>query len=138
MEFGGQNSGKGEGRYRNSPARVINSFLSFRGRIPRLTFWLSVCFLWGAFFVFFVVLETVVGRTSTFLLYPPFFWALFAVSTKRYHDLGKSAVWLSLLLIPLIGIAWVVIELGFRRGTRGGNAYGEELLTSDLDYLSVK
>ena len=138
MGLRGQKSGKGEGRYRNSPARLINPFLSFRGRIPRSTFWLSVCFLWGAFFVFFVVLEAAVGRTSTFLLYLPFFWALFAVSAKRYHDLEKSAVWLSLLLIPLIGVAWVAIELGFRRGTRGGNAYGEEPLTSDLDYLSVK
>ncbi len=118
--------------------RLRSLFLSFRGRISRSTFWYSTFFLWATFIVLFVTLEAVIGRTSTLLLYLPLFWALFAVSAKRYHDLGKSAAWLSLLLIPLLGVAWVAIELSFRRGTRGENQHGADPLVPDVDYFTVK
>jgi len=82
---------------------------------------------WTAFIVLYLSLNAVLGRTSTLLLYPPFYWTLCAVSTKRYHDRGKSAWRLLLLAIPIVGPVWVAIELGFRRGTRGENRFGQDL-----------
>ena len=118
--------------------RLASVFLSFRGRISRSTLWYSAMFLWATFVVLFVILEAVFGRTSTLLLYLPFFWTLFAVSSKRYHDLGRSAAWLLLLLIPLLGVTWVAFELGFRKGVRGENRYGADPLASTLDYRTVR
>ena len=105
-------------------------FLSIRGRIPRSTFWFATLGAWTAFIVLFLALDAVFGRTGTLLLYPPLYWALFAVSVKRYHDLGTSAWWLLLLLLPIAGPAWVAIELGLRRGTRGDNRFGPNLTAS--------
>ncbi len=38
--------------------------------------------------------------------------------------------WLLLLLLPIAGPAWVAIELGLRRGTRGDNRFGPNLIAS--------
>ncbi len=57
-------------------------------------------------------------------------WLLFiyiaglAIGIRRYHDRNKSAWWLLLSLIPLVGGLWMFIELGFLKGTEGPNGYG--------------
>ena len=79
--------------------------------------------MWVAFAVLFAVLEGLFGRASTLVLYPPFFWSLFALSAKRYHDIGKSPRRLFELAIPVVGVVVVAFELGVRRGTRGRNCY---------------
>lgn len=101
-------------------------FLSARGRIPRSTFWYAMMGAWVSFIVLFMAVDALLGRTSTLLLYPPFYWALFALAAKRYHDLGKRAWWLLLAFLPLAGPAWLAISLGLRRGTRGENRFGPE------------
>jgi uncharacterized membrane protein YhaH (DUF805 family) len=116
----------------------VSLFGRLRGRIPRSTYWRAMIFASATFIVAFLVLEANVSRTSTLLVYPPFFWATLALSAKRYHDLGRSAAWLLLLAIPLVGVAWVAFELGFRRGTRGENRYGPDPLVLPLDYQTVK
>lgn len=120
------------------PMASLGLFLRFRGRISRSTYWGAVLFIWVAFIVAFLALEANVSRASTLFLYPPFFWAMFVLAAKRYHDLGRSAAWLLLLLIPLVGVAWVAFELGFRRGTRGENRHGPDPLTLPLDYQTVQ
>jgi len=35
----------------------------------------------------------------------------------RLRDRQRSAAWMLLLLLPLIGPLWLVVELGLRRGT---------------------
>jgi uncharacterized membrane protein YhaH (DUF805 family) len=118
--------------------RGFRLFFSPRGRISRGTFWLAACALGVAFIVLFVALEAIAGRASTLILYPPVFWAAFALAAKRYHDRDKSPLWLALLLIPILGVLWVAFELGCRRGTDGENRYGPDPHTRDLDYLVVK
>jgi uncharacterized membrane protein YhaH (DUF805 family) len=82
--------------------------------------------------------------------YVPFLWIALAVATKRLHDRGRSAWWLLpfyvlpsileragsragsleivLLLASLALTIWAVVELGFRRGAAGPNAYGADPL----------
>ena len=84
-------------------------------------------------------------------LYFPFIWISWAVGVKRLHDRSKSAWWLVLFYIapaslnvaasfvenPLhvpinlsaISIfVWMIVELGFLRGTVGPNDYGPDPL----------
>lgn len=118
-------------------ARSFRLVLSPRGRIARSTYWFWSILVWVAFIALFSVLEAMLGRSSTLVLYPPFFWALFVLAAKRYHDLAKSPAWLLLLVIPVIGPLWVGIELGFRRGTQGENQFGTDPQKTDADYLTV-
>jgi uncharacterized membrane protein YhaH (DUF805 family) len=70
-----------------------------------------------------------VPRPSVFfllLLVPPLIWVLIAVQVKRWHDRNKSAWWLLINFVPIIGWLWVLIECGFLRGTEGPNRFGDE------------
>jgi uncharacterized membrane protein YhaH (DUF805 family) len=112
-------------------------FLSFRGRIPRSTFCWAGLATGFVFLILFVFLETMLGRATTWMLYPPFFWAMAALLTKRLHDRAKSPAWLLILLIPILGAVWLGIDLALRRGTPGENQYGQDPLDFGADYLTV-
>jgi uncharacterized membrane protein YhaH (DUF805 family) len=43
---------------------------------------------------------------------------------KRWHDRGKSAVWVLIGLVPFVGWAWSFMECGLMEGTPGPNIYG--------------
>lgn len=55
---------------------------------------------------------------------PIYFWIIVATHAKRMHDLGKSAWWLLVGFIPVVGPIWLMIQLGCLRGTAGPNYYG--------------
>ena len=40
-----------------------------------------------------------------------------AVTVKRCHDQGRSGWWCLLMLVPFVGLAWLVLDLGTQRGT---------------------
>jgi uncharacterized membrane protein YhaH (DUF805 family) len=116
---------------------------SFEGRISRQPFWLSVLALFIAQWVIMLILGMVFGYSmmggmdpgmassgmapivivSLLFLYPAL-----AVYTKRWHDRGKSGWWTLILLVPLIGFIWFLVECGFLRGTDGPNQYGNDPL----------
>ena len=54
-----------------------------------------------------------------------------AVLVRRLHDTGKSAWWLLLLLIPLIG-APVLLLFTISKGADGENRYGADPLKSPV------
>jgi uncharacterized membrane protein YhaH (DUF805 family) len=51
-------------------------------------------------------------------------WPFLAIAAKRAHDRGRSAWWLLLLAIPLVGKLWWLIDLGLLAGEPGPNGYG--------------
>ncbi len=53
-------------------------------------------------------------------------WPTLALYAKRWHDRDKSGWWSLIMLIPLIGGIWMLIELGFLRGTDGPNRFGPD------------
>ena len=115
----------------------MNRLFGFRGRISRSTFWWTVLPLKAAFLVLFVFLDDTLGRASTLVLYPPFFWIAIAAAVKRMRDRGKTPAWLLIALLPVIGPLWLFVDLGLLRGTPGENHYGPDPLTIDTDYLTV-
>lgn len=40
-------------------------------------------------------------------------WASLAVSVRRMRDRGRSPWWLLLVLVPVVGWVWLVVECGF-------------------------
>jgi uncharacterized membrane protein YhaH (DUF805 family) len=54
----------------------------------------------------------------------PLLWALLVIWIKRLHDRNRSAAWMLLLFVPVIGWLWLLIEAGLRAGTRGHNRFG--------------
>ncbi len=104
---------------------------SFRGRLPRLGYW-AACLVVGIAYctTIFVCTKFIQSRDvqSVVLLTVmlPLWWSTLAISVKRWHDRDKSAWWLLLGIVPLIGPLWCLIEQGFLRGTYGPNNYGRE------------
>ena len=53
-------------------------------------------------------------------------WINLAASVKRCHDRGKSGWWMLLVLIPIVGGIWWLIDLGVLEGDQGPNKYGPD------------
>lgn len=114
----------------DEPLSIPQILFSFRGRIPRKTWW-----LWGVFgllgcSLYAYALFSIAGadrlhaeKLADLLL----LWPALAVSVKRWHDRDKSGWWALVFLVPLVGWLWVLVENGFLRGTVGANRYGEDI-----------
>ena len=59
-----------------------------------------------------------------------------AVGVRRLHDTNRSAWYLLLALIPLIGSIWVIV-LMCKRGDKGSNSYGNDPLESSTDQVTM-
>ena len=51
------------------------------------------------------------------------------VDIKRWHDRDKSGWWMLITLVPIIGSSWLLIELGFLKGTPGPNRFAGDKLS---------
>jgi uncharacterized membrane protein YhaH (DUF805 family) len=109
---------------------VLKKYAQFSGRARRKEYWYFTLFN----VIFSVVLSFVDGLTGTFdaesgvgLLSGLYSLAVLipsiAVGVRRLHDTGRSAWWLLILLIPLVG---VIIFLVFMvlESQEGENQYG--------------
>ena len=102
-------------------------FTSFEGRIDVQQMWIGAAVLiaipWATNFVL-----QATGLPALLLILPIvatlFPWL--CLIGKRWHDRGKSSRWLLILLIPLVGQIWTLIECGLLQGTHGPNAHGAD------------
>jgi uncharacterized membrane protein YhaH (DUF805 family) len=126
---------------------MINLLFSFQGRINRAKFWLVHL---GIFVVEAIVLSLMGGTAAIIsgnyeqiivvsggatgavwtIVGVLAFWISLAVGVKRWHDRNKSGWWMLIILVPVIGSLWYLIECGFLKGTTGPNAYGADPLTA--------
>ena len=103
---------------------------SFKGRVNRAKFWMVRLLM--------IVFAGIVGvyfygasEEGSVILLPSgilWFWVGFAIAAKRWHDRNKSAWWILIELIPMIGSIWAFVELGFCKGTAGPNRFGPDPL----------
>jgi uncharacterized membrane protein YhaH (DUF805 family) len=110
---------------------VIDILFSFKGRIRRLHFWLYVLGVWaistGSVFALFALRPDMWMSQGTIifsLLQVTLFWSHLAVLTKRWHDRGKSGWWSLIMIIPIIGFFYTLIECGLMDGEPSSNQYG--------------
>jgi uncharacterized membrane protein YhaH (DUF805 family) len=111
---------------------ILAVLFSFSGRIGRGQYWLGyfiqvalgalvwMCLLTGQ------QTENILFLVIPILLGPVVVWIGLATMAKRYHDRNKSAWWILIGLIPIVGGIWQLIELGLLRGTEGSNDYGPD------------
>ncbi|HEX8990667.1 MAG TPA: DUF805 domain-containing protein [Anaerolineales bacterium] len=110
---------------------------SFAGRIPRSTFWYYLAG-YAVLWVTGRLIDTAIQRGSAQDLsggvggYGCFgvvigllgIFTGLAVLVKRLHDRDRPGWHLLYGLIPVAGQIWLLVELGFRRGTTGWNEFG--------------
>ena len=129
----------------------LQTFTSFEGRIPRKTFWLAILVMivisWILQFILFAIFGTSMMPDATLtpeeqmaqaenmmgammiplvILMLITLWPSLAIYTKRWHDRNKSGWWSLIMLVPIIGGCWLLVECGFLRGTEGPNNYGPD------------
>ena len=111
---------------------VLKKYAVFSGRARRKEYWFFYLF----YIIFFIVLMSIDGVTGTLnqeigigVLSGIFVLAMLipgiAVAIRRLHDTGRSAWWILLSLIPLIGGLWLLV-LMVLDGTPGQNQYGPD------------
>ena len=128
----------------DAPARANSSgVFSFKGRVPRDTFWgMGAMIIILSLFVWLII-KTVIragAQFDTTLLMVVLVasviasWAGLALQAKRWHDLGRSG-WLVLLnLVPVVGTLVSVCILGLRKGDSAPNKFGDGTAPGLLGY----
>ena len=125
--------------------RVI---FSFDGRIGRQTFWLAFLVKTIVDVVILAIINLVgtmmlpvdgvdwenpgaeqwYGMSLLLLWLIYVVWTGLALHVKRWHDRNKSGFMVLVVLIPLVGFIWALVEEGFLRGTAGQNNFGPDPL----------
>ena len=106
-------------------------FLSPQGRLNRKPYWIGVLILLAIQLVGNLLFANFDREApsipalivSLLLLYPSV-----VLGIKRCHDRDHPGWWLLIVLIPLLGPLWLLVELGFLRGTPGPNRFGPDPL----------
>lgn len=103
-------------------------YAAFDGRARRKEYWFFVLFELIAQCLALIVDMILFGGHAT-LVHTVVILGLFvpgiAVSFRRMHDIEKSAWWLLIVLIPIIG-ALVLIWFAATPGTKGPNRFGPD------------
>ena len=136
--------------------RITTVLFRFQGRINRRDYWLKGILLApltiiSAYIVIALSLAWVISNNADpaahlllepdpldfqifELLFIPFgvvlTWMYLAISTKRWHDIGKSAWWNILIFVPIVGtlvFVPLIIGLGLVPGKKEDNEHGATL-----------
>ena len=132
-----------------------NLYLSMEGRTNRQPFWLGIVALlvvtWILEFILFAAFgvsmvpaidpnadpaaasaaaSAMMGKMIVPLgiLTLLIVWPTICIYAKRWHDRDKSGWWTLIMFVPIIGSIWLLVELGFLRGTPGANRFGPDPL----------
>ena len=96
----------------------FNNYVKFEGRASRPEFWWFMLFCLVGGMVAGIFGRTLNGLFNLVVLLPSL-----AVGARRLHDINKSAWFLLLWLVPVVG--WVIlIWWACQPGTDGPNTYG--------------
>jgi uncharacterized membrane protein YhaH (DUF805 family) len=115
-----------------APALFFKNYVAFSGRSSRGAYW------WWVLVA--IIVSIVLAIVDTAILQTPpgaigLTGGLFSLATllpgialsfRRLHDVDKSAWWLLLAFIPLVG-AIVLIYFACQPGTRGDNKFGPDV-----------
>jgi uncharacterized membrane protein YhaH (DUF805 family) len=110
---------------------LTDIFFRAQGRLSRRSFWLYGVAVLLALNLLLVLLLGIAGlapERAEALANLLLVWPAVAVSIKRWHDRDKSAWWVLVALVPVVGWLWMLVDNGCMRGTAGPNRYGPDPL----------
>ncbi|USI73869.1 DUF805 domain-containing protein [Sphingomonas morindae] len=128
--------------------RPLRHYADFRGRAPRIEYWLFVLFLFLLYAVAMALDELLPtgGTSATVLTTGTGLWSYetmrtagwitklawlatlipsLAVAVRRCHDIGRSGWWLLIGFIPFVG-ALVLLIFFLTDSQRGANRWGPD------------
>lgn len=121
--------------------KVLRNYVGFSGRARRKEFWMFILVnlvLTGVLSILDKMLGLRIAKDEGLLttIYGVLiFLPYWAVQFRRLHDTDRSAWWLLLLLIPIVG--WLIIlAFNCQSGTPGKNRFGSDPKTLDTRLVS--
>jgi len=100
---------------------------TWRGRVSRRRFWVHgvlVLFGLGALAHALLGIAGIDAGHAEWIVNLVLLYPALAVSSKRWQDRDRSPAWVLVVLLPVIGWLWALLDNGFVRGTAGPNRYG--------------
>ncbi|MGY6648979.1 DUF805 domain-containing protein [Wenyingzhuangia sp. IMCC45574] len=108
--------------------KVLKQYADFKGRARRKEYWMFVLFnaiigwaLQGIFLATDIKIFEFASMAYSLALFIPGL----AVLVRRLHDIGKSGWMFFIILIPAVGIIWLLVLL-CTNGEEGSNDYGQD------------
>lgn len=102
---------------------VLANYAKFDGRSGRAEFWWwMLAYVVGYIFIAAVGRVLGMGGFLGFLFWAALIVPSVAVAIRRFHDIGKPAIWTILLFIPLVNL--IVALLLLTKPSDGPNQYG--------------
>jgi len=108
----------------------MGSYFSFQGRITRSVYWLQYVLPLTLVNLVAAGIDAAAQTVGVFGLIAALATLVpnIAAGVKRCHDRDRSGWFVFIVLIPLVGVLWYFVEIGFLRGTLGSNKYGTDPL----------
>lgn len=114
---------------------VTKKYINFNERARRKEYWLFTLF----YMIFYSIIMSIdmslgtvneygMGTISNILTLAMLLPSL-GVAVRRLHDTNRSGWWILIILVPLIGMIWIIVLLCLK-GTSGQNRFGEDPLES--------
>ena len=100
--------------------KCFKQYADFKGRARRKEYWMFTLINGIIGFVMGLLGLTILSWFYSIAVFIP----SLAVCVRRIHDIGKSAWWILLFLIPVIGWIWLII-LFVQDSQPGENQWGE-------------
>ena len=112
---------------------VTKKYVNFSERARRKEYWLyTLCYTIVYTIIMYIdvsvgtISETGIGTISSIFAIAMLLPSL-GVLVRSLHDTNRSGWWILILLIPLVGIIWMIV-LCCLQGTSGRNRFGEDPL----------
>jgi uncharacterized membrane protein YhaH (DUF805 family) len=120
---------------------VFENYANFNGRARRSEYW-YFALASAIISIILTIIDKIIGTTfgiaetgiisslySLLVLLPSL-----GVGVRRLHDVGKSGWFMLIILIPIIGVIWLLV-LACTEGVQGSNNYGPDP-KNDFDEIS--
>ncbi len=105
--------------------QAIKNYCNFSGRARRTEYWMFALISAVIVFVLGIIdgiigIKLLTGLYSLFIVIPEL-----SLSFRRLHDIDKSAWWLLIAFVPVVG-AIILLVFSLKEGTIGANTYGAD------------